>query len=166
MPHVPEATWPEQGIFASRFQSGGDSLWLLINKGSNAKVTMKSSEFQGFRFYDLYHGLKLSGAQIPLSLEGGSVSALLATKNSANLPSAEFLRQMRAMTAQPLASISPKWEVGFLGRSNWTRFMGFVSSWSATLRGATTGDGPDALAAEIRAFPGSTWHASSLKAEL
>eukprot|EP00913_Durusdinium_trenchii_P002126 g1963.t2 len=116
IPHTPEASAPEKGIFASLFRRRGDALWLVVNKGMvDAKVDVTiPSELRESHLFDLYKGVEVDISQCfsgtSLEIEGLGVSALLATR-LADLSLQKLLSEMRLMTRSPLASFSPAWHV-------------------------------------------------------
>lgn len=115
IPHTPEASAPEKGIFASLFRRRGDALWLVVNKGMvDAKVDVTiPSELRESHLFDLYKGVEVDISQsgrTSLEIEGLGVSALLATR-LADLSLQKLLSEMRLMTRSPLASFSPAWHV-------------------------------------------------------
>jgi len=118
VPHAPEASVPERGIFASRFKSKGDALWLIVNKGAvDTQLSVTIPEGLGKRLLDLYHGMEVEATQVQgrrsaeLHIETGGLSALLAT-DDVNPELSTLLNKMRKMTgSSPLATFSPTWHV-------------------------------------------------------
>lgn len=118
VPHAPEATVPEHGIFGSRFESRGDALWLIVNKGG-ADATLSVAIAEGrsdYKILDLYTGTQVEpsesggGKSAQLQIETGGVSALLVTKQI-TLDLNNLLQEMRTMTRRSLASLSSTWHV-------------------------------------------------------
>mmetsp|Transcript_12622 Transcript_12622/g.28877 ORF Transcript_12622/g.28877 Transcript_12622/m.28877 type:complete len:603 (-) Transcript_12622:67-1875(-) len=116
VPHAPEITNATRGIFASRFDKDGETLWLMINKGNDtaAHVRLPHVFLAGdYRVFDLYHGeevnLDKGGVITNLRIERSGLSALLATKDAATVR--DILLTLKNLTHVPLDSFSSEWHV-------------------------------------------------------
>jgi formylglycine-generating enzyme required for sulfatase activity len=115
-PHAPVL---QEGVFASRFPSGGDTLWTIVNRneyevnGPQLSVPHRA----GAHYYNLWTGTELtpkllSGkAILSFELEGLAFAAVLAIEDiSPATGLSELLGFMRERSRRPLASYSRAWE--------------------------------------------------------
>lgn len=115
IPHAPEATDSSVGIFASRFEKGGNALWLLVNKFGGSSREIKFQVPDSFihgkhSFFDVYHGLQLNvdaSGRLLHSLDALGVGAVLATTDTGGV--FELLWRMHVMSSKPLSSFSGLW---------------------------------------------------------
>lgn len=112
-PHTPVLQY---GIFASKFPSGGRTLWTLVNrnefalKGGQIRVDYRP----GTHYYDVWHGVELvpdvagDTATLSIEMEPLGYGAILAT---AMLSSREkdLLAEMKDLAAKPLVDYSRDW---------------------------------------------------------
>ena len=107
------------GVFASRWPSGGDTVWTIINRNeynlSGAQIELPVSD--GTRYFDLYHGAEIQpdrrGEKVILSfaINGKDYGAILATKAAPSGAIDKLMAEMKARTATPLAAFSSEWTV-------------------------------------------------------
>jgi formylglycine-generating enzyme required for sulfatase activity len=105
------------GVFASRWPSGEQTLWTLVNRNEYDVdgVQMSASAAAGLRWFDLYHGVELApvveGGQARLSfpIEAHGYGAVLAVRAAPDAQLTTLMTRMRAMTAKPLASYDDTW---------------------------------------------------------
>jgi iron(II)-dependent oxidoreductase len=106
------------GVFASRWPSGGQTVWTIVNRneydvtGREMMVPFK----EGMRYFDLYHGVELKpeqeGSQSVLSFatEAHGYGAILATPGEPNAQFQKLMSEMKELTAKPLSGFSHDWE--------------------------------------------------------
>ena len=114
-------------LFASRWPAadGRSVAWTLVNRdlvdshsGPALHITVQPPAGTTWRFYDLYHGeeVKATAGVLALDVEVSGFGAVLATPNTTveDRELGAFLSKMRAMTQQPLQSLSNVWryEIG------------------------------------------------------
>ena len=107
------------GIFASRWPLGDDTVWTIINRNeyniSGPQIELPFTA--GIHYFDLYHGVELNperrGDNIALTfpLNARDYGAVLATKSAPAESIKKLMAEMKALTATPLASLSPQWTV-------------------------------------------------------
>ena len=107
------------GVFASRWPSGDQTLWTIVNRNDyNVEGDQMTAPYkQGTHYFDLYHGVELKpvikGDQALLSFptEGHGYAAILATSGELDPKLRELMEKMKGMTAKPLSSYSHEWHV-------------------------------------------------------
>jgi formylglycine-generating enzyme required for sulfatase activity len=115
-PHFPTLRY---GIFASRFPTGENSVFTIVNRnpydldGRQIQLPWKT----GARFFDLYHGVELkpeiNGAAAILSfpMEARGFGAIAAVYDGDRaMADAKFLAEMKVLTAKPLKEFSHEWK--------------------------------------------------------
>ncbi len=113
-PHTPTLQF---GVFASKFPSGDQSLWTVVNRNEYGVSgdQLRIQNAAGMRYFDVYHGVelhpKLKGdfATLAFDMEGRGFGAVLATaQGDGELPS--FLAEMHRLTEKPLSGYSGEWK--------------------------------------------------------
>ena len=108
----------QAGVFASRFPTGGYTLWTLVNRHEYAVAGEQIAlpHRDGTQYYDAWHGVplqpRLDGdrAVFDLALEGRGFGALLALAPGAALDGLDaFLARMQERSSVPLQSLSNQW---------------------------------------------------------
>jgi iron(II)-dependent oxidoreductase len=107
------------GVFASRWPSGDQTLWTIVNRSEYnvSGAQMELTERPSVRYFDLYHGVELKPEKrqgrllLNFDVEGKGFGAILALTGEPNAGIASLMEKMRAMTANPLASYSQHWSV-------------------------------------------------------
>jgi iron(II)-dependent oxidoreductase len=108
------------GVFASRWPLGGETVWTIVNRNEydveGDQIELSSQ--QGFRYFDLYHGVELQpqtrpGGKIVLafSIEAKGYGAVLATKTAPDQKVLDLMSKMKELTATPLANFSHEWKI-------------------------------------------------------
>ena len=108
------------GVFASRWPLGGETVWTIVNRNEydvdGDQIELSSQE--GFRYFDLYHGVELQpqtepGGKIVLafSIEAKGYGAVLATNTAPDQKVLALMSKMKELTATPLANFSHEWKV-------------------------------------------------------
>ena len=113
-PFYPTKTF---GVFASRWPLREQTLWTLVNRNEyNVSGRPMSVPFrEGAHFFDLYHGVELQGERegdtiaLTFPLEAHGFGAVLMVQGEASAGIISLMSKMKAMTAQPLASLSSEW---------------------------------------------------------
>ena len=107
------------GVFASRWPSGDQTLWTIVNRndyvvdGRQMTVPYKT----GIRYFDVYHGVELQpimesgNAVLSFSMEANGFGAVLAMAGEPNSKTLQLLEKMKTMTAKPLSSFSHQWQM-------------------------------------------------------
>ena len=108
------------GIFASRWPSGQQTLWTIVNRndydveGPQLEVEPEN----GVRYFDLYHGVELTPAKneagknvLSFALEANGYGSILATHAAPDSGVQALMSKMKGFTARPLASYSHEWKV-------------------------------------------------------
>jgi formylglycine-generating enzyme required for sulfatase activity len=113
-PFYPMASY---GVFASRWPSGGRTLWTIVNRNAydvdGRQMTIPFAG--GARYFDLYHGIELhpnrEGADMVLSfpIEAHGYGAVLVVQGDPDSNVAALLAQMKMISARPLAAYSNEW---------------------------------------------------------
>jgi iron(II)-dependent oxidoreductase len=106
------------GVFASRWPSGGRTLWTIVNRNDyDVEGPQLAVPFaEGMRYFDLYHGVELhperegANATLSFSLEAHGFGAILALRGETDSDLAGFLAKMKTMSDRPLASYSHEWK--------------------------------------------------------
>lgn len=114
----PLAPMLRYGIFASRWPSGEQNLWTIVNRNEYDVdgPQMELTAANGVHYYDLYHGTELTpeqrdGGRIALSfpIEAHGYGAVLASRGAPEKITSLMVRT-KQLTAQPLASYSHEWK--------------------------------------------------------
>ena len=113
----PHYSMHHYGVYASRWPLDGKTVWTIVNRneynvdGPQLSVPLES----GTRYFDLYHGMELSGvsdtASVTLSfpIEAHGFGAVLALQGEPDAATKQFLAAMKQMTATPLAQYDSVW---------------------------------------------------------
>jgi gamma-glutamyl hercynylcysteine S-oxide synthase len=114
-----EPFYPMQlyGVFASRWPSGDQTLWTIVNRNEYDVIGRQMSVpyNQEMRYFDLYHGIELKpdheGDQSVLSFvaEAHGYAAILATPGEPDAKLEGLMAKMKQLTAKPLSSFSHEW---------------------------------------------------------
>jgi len=106
------------GVFASRWPSGGRTLWTIVNRNAydldGRQMTIPFAE--GARYFDLYRGVELrpdrEGANMVLSfpMEAHGYGAVLVLRGDPDSSIAALLTKMKTISAKPLSSYSNEWK--------------------------------------------------------
>jgi len=103
------------GIFASRWSSGENAVWTIVNRNAYDISGPEMKAEPGWRYFDLYHGSELKperqGDKLVLSfdLEAKGYGAIFASHDEPGEAMVRLMTEMKAMTAKPLASFSHDW---------------------------------------------------------
>jgi len=113
-PFYPMASY---GVFASRWPSGGRTLWTIVNRNAydvnGRQMTIPFAD--GARYFDLYHGTELhpdrDGANMVLSfpIEAHGYGAVLVLYGNPDSNVAALLAQTKTISARPLSSYPNEW---------------------------------------------------------
>ena len=107
------------GVFASRWPSGDQTLWTIVNRNEyNVEGNQMTAPYkQGTHYFDLYHGVELKPeikgdqALLSFSTESHGYAAILATSGELDPKLRELMEKMKGMTAKPLSAYSHEWHV-------------------------------------------------------
>jgi iron(II)-dependent oxidoreductase len=107
------------GVFASRWPSGNENVWTIVNRNEYnlAGRQMSVAAQKGMRYFDLYHGVELTPAlqgetaTLSFDLEAHGFGMVLATPGEPDAATQKLMSAMKAMTRAPLASYSHEWKV-------------------------------------------------------
>jgi gamma-glutamyl hercynylcysteine S-oxide synthase len=116
----PLASMLRYGVYASRWPSGQQNLWTIVNRNEYSvdgpQIELPADE--GMRYFDLYHGTELEpqrsqagGIVLSFAIEAHGYGALLASKTAPDGAIEKLLPKMKAMTATPLSNFSHEWTV-------------------------------------------------------
>jgi formylglycine-generating enzyme required for sulfatase activity len=105
------------GVFASRWPLAGNAAWTIVNRNEyDIEGPQISVPWQGgTRYFDLYHGVELSGVRNGASLvlsfpiEAHGFGAILACHGQPDGATETFMARMKEMTATPLAKYDDIW---------------------------------------------------------
>jgi gamma-glutamyl hercynylcysteine S-oxide synthase len=108
------------GIFASRWPSGPQTVWTIVNRNEydveGAQVELASDP--GAHYYDLYHGVELVPAKnqagrtvLSFAIEAHGYGAILATPTAPDAAIQKLMSKMKELSATPLATYSHEWKV-------------------------------------------------------
>jgi len=113
-PFYPMASY---GVFASRWPSGGRTLWTIVNRNAydvnGRQMTIPFAD--GAHYFDLYHGTELhpdrDGANMVLSfpIEAHGYGAVLVLYGNPDSNVAALLAQTKTISARPLSSYPNEW---------------------------------------------------------
>jgi len=113
-PFYPMASY---GVFASRWPSGGRTLWTIVNRNAydvnGRQMTIPFAD--GAHYFDLYHGTELhpdrDGANMVLSfpIEAHGYGAVLVLYGNPDSNVAVLLAQTKTISARPLSSYPNEW---------------------------------------------------------
>jgi formylglycine-generating enzyme required for sulfatase activity len=107
-----------QGMYASRWPEGEQTLWTIVNRdnydldGRQMSIPYKP----GMRFFDIYRGVELQPAieadkaVLSFTTEAHGYGAVLATTGEPSSAVQQLMRKMNEMTAKPLSSFSQEWQ--------------------------------------------------------
>ncbi len=108
------------GIFASRWPSGGRTVWTIVNRneydveGPQVELAPET----GVRYYDLYHGVELTPTKnqagrsvLSFRIEAHGYGAILATSAAPDAGIQKLMSKMKELSATPLATYSHEWRV-------------------------------------------------------
>jgi gamma-glutamyl hercynylcysteine S-oxide synthase len=114
-----EPFYPMQryGVFASRWPSGDQTLWTIVNRNEYEVVGRQVlvPYQQGLRYFDLYHGVELKPDQegqtslLSFPTEAHGYGAILATQGEPDVKLQQLMARMKQLTAKPLDSFSHEW---------------------------------------------------------
>ena len=116
----PLAPMRRYGVFASKWPSGDQTLWTIVNRNdydlSGPQIDLPVEE--GMHYFDLYHGNELrperdpNGRQVlSFDIEAHGYGALLSTRSNPDSGIQGLMSKMKVMTARPLATFSHQWVV-------------------------------------------------------
>ncbi len=107
------------GVYASRWPLGGETVWTIVNRneydvdGDQMEVSSK----EGFRYFDLYHGVELKPQARPdgkmvlaFSIEAKGYGAILATSTAPESEDAGLDVENERADGKPLANYSHEWK--------------------------------------------------------
>jgi iron(II)-dependent oxidoreductase len=116
----PLATMLHDGIFASRWPLGQQTVWTIVNRneydveGPQIEVTPED----GVRYFDLYHGVELTPAKtqagrnvLSFHLEAHGYGALLASPATPDSGIQKMMSKMKELNATRLSTYSHEWKV-------------------------------------------------------
>jgi gamma-glutamyl hercynylcysteine S-oxide synthase len=114
-PHTPVL---QQGVYASKFPAGGETLWTIVNRN---EYDVKGDQIvvpanPGLRYYDAWHGTELrprvenGKATLAFDMEGQGFGAILALDAGTNVDGlARFLGEMNQWAKTPLKTLPHEW---------------------------------------------------------
>jgi gamma-glutamyl hercynylcysteine S-oxide synthase len=103
------------GIFASRWPSGENVVWTIVNRNAYDISGPEMKAEPGWRYFDLYHGTELKPERqvdklvLSFDLEAKGYGAIFASHDDPGEAIVRLMTEMKAMTAKPLASFSHDW---------------------------------------------------------
>jgi len=108
------------GIYASRWPSGPQTVWTIVNRNDydveGPQIELPAAD--GMRYFDLYHGKELTpehnkagGTVLSFKIEGHGYGTLLASPTAPDRNIQSLMAKMRGITAKPLADYSHEWTV-------------------------------------------------------
>ena len=116
----PLAPMLRYGIFSSRWPSGQQTLWTIVNRndydveGPQLELAVED----GVRYFDLYHGVELTPAKnaagknvLNFAIEAHGYGAILSSRSAPDSGISALMSKMKGLTAKPLASYSHEWVV-------------------------------------------------------
>jgi formylglycine-generating enzyme required for sulfatase activity len=107
-----------QGMYASRWPQGEQTLWTIVNRdnydvdGRQMSIPYKP----GMRFFDIYRGVELQPtieadqAVLSFTTEAHGYGAVLSTTGEPSAAIQQLMHKMKEMTAKPLSSFSQEWQ--------------------------------------------------------
>jgi gamma-glutamyl hercynylcysteine S-oxide synthase len=106
------------GVFASRWPSGGQTVWTMVNRNEydvdGREISVPAED--GVRYFDLYHGVELtperegSEAVLAFAIEAHGFAAVLATHGAPDAKIQDLMSRMKTMTTAPLSSYANHWK--------------------------------------------------------
>ena len=116
----PLAPMLRYGVYASRWPSGEQTLWTIVNRNEynveGPQIEIAATE--GMHYYDLYHGVELTPArnsvgrmELSFPIEAHGFGALLASRTTPDARLQKLMSTMKEISAKPLASYSHEWRV-------------------------------------------------------
>ncbi len=116
----PLAPMLRYGIFSSRWPSGQQTLWTIVNRNDYdvEGPQLELATEDGVRYYDLYHGAELTPDKnaagksvLSFAIEAHGYGSILASHSTPDSGMQGLMSKMKALTAKPLASYSHEWIV-------------------------------------------------------
>ncbi len=116
----PLAPMLRYGIFSSRWPSGQQTLWTIVNRNDYdvEGPQLELAAEDGVRYFDLYHGVELTPVKnaagknvLSFTLEAHGYGAILASHSAPDTGIQNLMSKMKSLTAKPLASYSHEWRV-------------------------------------------------------
>jgi gamma-glutamyl hercynylcysteine S-oxide synthase len=116
----PLAPMLRYGIFASRWPSGQQTLWTIVNRNDYdvEGPELELAAEDGARYFDLYHGVELTPAKnaagksvLSFHIEAHGYGAILASHSEPDSGVQALMSKMKGLTAKPLATYSHEWKV-------------------------------------------------------
>jgi gamma-glutamyl hercynylcysteine S-oxide synthase len=115
----PLAPMLRYGIFSSRWLSGQQTLWTIVNRNDyDVEGSQLELAEDGVRYFDLYHGVELTPVKnaagknvLSFALEAHGYGAILASHSAPDTGIQNLMSKMKTLTAKPLASYSHDWRV-------------------------------------------------------
>jgi len=116
----PLAPMLRYGVYASRWPSGQQTLWTIVNRNEynvrGPQIELPAEE--GLQYFDLYHGSKLEPQRneagrvvLSLPIEAHGYGALLASRTVPEAGIQSLMAKLKALSAKPLSSFSNEWTV-------------------------------------------------------
>jgi iron(II)-dependent oxidoreductase len=116
----PLAPMLRYGIFSSRWPSGQQTLWTIVNRNDYdvEGPQLELAAEDGVRYFDLYHGVELTPVKnaagknvLSFTLEAHGYGSILASHSAPDTGIQNLMSKMKSLTAKPLASYSHEWRV-------------------------------------------------------
>jgi iron(II)-dependent oxidoreductase len=116
----PLAPMLRYGIFASRWPTGQQTLWTIVNRNDYdvEGPQLELAADDSVRYFDLYHGGELMPAKsaagksvLSFHIEAHGYGAILASHSAPDSGIQALMSKMKVLTAKPLASYSHQWTV-------------------------------------------------------
>ncbi len=116
----PLAPTVRYGIYASRWPSGTQTVWTIVNRNDYdvEGPQMELPAANGMRYFDLYHGKELTSGHsktgatvLSFKIEAHGYGAVLATPTAPDASTQALMTKMQGITAKPLADYSHEWKV-------------------------------------------------------
>jgi len=116
----PLAPMLRYGIFSSRWPSGQQTLWTIVNRNDYdvEGPQLELAAEDGVRYFDLYHGVELTPVKnaagknvLSFTLEAHGYGGILASHSAPDTGIQNLMSKMKSLTAKPLASYSHEWRV-------------------------------------------------------
>ncbi len=106
------------GVFSSRWPLKGETVWTIVNRNEYAlEGRQMNLPFRaGEHYFDLYHGTEIQGERegdslvLSFPIEAHGLGAILATSGQPDAKTAELMRRMKSLTANPLDQVSREWK--------------------------------------------------------
>ena len=115
----PLAPMLRYGVFASRWPLAQQTVWTIVNRNDydveGPQIDLVPNE--GFRYFDLYHGVELTPVKnqagrmvLSFNIEAHGYGALLASRSAPEATIQTLMTKMKELTSTPLASYSHEWK--------------------------------------------------------